>query len=62
MVVGEEDNHWGQRVTAFIILKSNAQIDDLKKIAKKSLSSIEYPKDWKVVDAIPISEMGKLKE
>ena len=62
MVVGEEDNHWGQRVTALIILKSNARLDDLKKIARRSLTSIEYPKDWKVVEAIPISEMGKLKE
>ena len=62
MVVGKEDNYWGQRVTAFITLKSNAKIDDLKKIARKTLTSIEYPKDWKVVDAIPISEMGKMKE
>lgn len=62
LVVGEKDNHWGERIIAFVTLKTNAKIDDLKKIARKSLTSIEYPKAWKVVNEIPISEMGKLKK
>ena len=61
-VIGLPDTEWGERVTAFIIPKPGAKIDEkaLKEFLKKHLSSFKVPKEFFVVDDLPRTPAGKI--
>jgi long-chain acyl-CoA synthetase len=61
-VIGVPDREWGERVTAFLILKPNATLapEDLKAYLKKQLAPYKIPKHFIAVNEFPRSPAGKI--
>jgi long-chain acyl-CoA synthetase len=61
-VVGLPDPEWGERVTAYLILKPGKVIDsnELKSFLKSHLSPYKVPKDYRTVRDFPKSSTGKI--
>ena len=61
-VIGLPDKEWGERVTAFIILRPGESFDKegLKAYLKSHLSSFKVPKEYLTVDDFPRSPAGKI--
>lgn len=60
LVYGEPDEKWGESVTA-LICPTSTNLEDLKRYTKSKIPDYMYPKVWKITDALPITEMGKIK-
>ena len=60
LVCGVEDKDWGQRIVAYLT-PTNIELKELKEFAQKRLESHSIPKDWKLVNQLPLTEMGKPK-
>jgi acyl-CoA synthetase (AMP-forming)/AMP-acid ligase II len=54
-VSGVPDEHWGEIVTAFVVLRpgASADLDDLRRHCEHRLSSYKHPRAMVVVDALP---------
>ena len=61
-VVGLPDKEFGERVTAFIVLQKEQQLDpiDLKAYLKTHLAGFKVPKKCIIVDELPKNPAGKL--
>jgi long-chain acyl-CoA synthetase len=61
-VVGLPDKTWGERVTAFIILRPGKTFDEsaLHAYLKERLSSFKVPKEYRLVKDFPRSPAGKI--
>src|SRR5690606_30498192 len=60
-VVGLKDERWGQRVTAFIKLKTDISKEELDAHCRRSdLPNFKRPRDYLFVRDIPKSPVGKL--
>ena len=65
-VLGAHDKEWGQKVTAFVSIKPNAQIDESALIAKvldhckSKMASYKKPKDVFVIKEFPLNSTGKI--
>jgi long-chain acyl-CoA synthetase len=61
-VVGLPDEEYGERVTAYIILREDRNVDpaQLKDYLKARLAGFKVPKEFIVVDDLPKSSTGKL--
>lgn len=60
-VVGLEDNHWGEIVSAMYVPKNDSvTISNLKARLKESLSGYKIPKQWLAVKSIPRNQQGKV--
>jgi len=61
-VVGRPDDRLGEEVVAFIALRSGqtATPEELTGFAKENLAATKYPRDIRVVDAIPLTSVGKV--
>ena len=61
-VIGLPDKEYGERVTAFIILKQGQHLDpgQLKSYLKTKLSPFKIPKEFIPVDDLPKSGAGKI--
>ena len=60
-VVGVQDDEWGQKLTAYIVHKSDPLENELfSRELKKSLSLYKIPKDYIRVSHIPRNELGKI--
>ena len=60
LVCGVEDQDWGQRIVVYLTPR-NIKLDELKEFAQERLESHSIPKDWKLVNQLPLTEMGKPK-
>jgi acyl-CoA synthetase (AMP-forming)/AMP-acid ligase II len=63
-VVGLPHNHWGEAVTAFIVKRPEAELDEaavLNKL-KASLAKYQIPKAVVFVDELPKTPFGKLSK
>jgi O-succinylbenzoic acid--CoA ligase len=60
LVYGEPDERWGESVTA-LICPTSTNLEDLKRYTKSKIPDYMYPKVWKIMDALPLTEMGKRK-
>ena len=58
VVYGVKDEEWGQRVVAYISPKT-IKIQKLKDFAKRKLANHSIPKEWHLVEKLPLSAMGK---
>ena len=58
LVMGIEDEQWGQRVTAYLS-PSSADLNRIKNLVRENVSGANYPKEWILTDELPLSEMGK---
>ena len=61
-VVGLPDKEFGERVTAFIVLQKEQQLDpkDLKAYLKTHLAGFKVPKEFIIVNELPKNPAGKL--
>ncbi len=61
-VVGRPDPRLGEEVVAFVSLAHGATVaaTDLVAFAKERLSANKYPREVHIVDAIPLTSVGKL--
>jgi long-chain acyl-CoA synthetase len=61
-VIGIPDEEWGERVTACIIPKSHAPLDEdeLKAYMRSHLSPFKVPKEFLALDDFPRSPAGKI--
>lgn len=63
-VVGVEDEDWGQRVAAVVVLSEAAKtegwkLEDMRKVMKGRVAAHKVPSVMKVVDVIERNQMGK---
>lgn len=63
-IVGIEDEKWGQKVAAVVLLKENKTmtLDQLKEWASDKMPKYTIPSVLKIVDAIPKNAMGKVNK
>jgi long-chain acyl-CoA synthetase len=61
-VVGTQDDRLGEEVVAFVSLVDGATVgpEELIAYAKANLAANKYPREVRVVDAIPLTSVGKL--
>jgi len=61
-VVGIEDEEWGQRIAAAVVLAPGAEVapDELRAFARAQLRGSRTPDVVTVVDALPYTDTGKL--
>jgi long-chain acyl-CoA synthetase len=61
-VVGKKDLKMGEEVVAFVQLRPGATLtsDDVVAYAKGRLSAAKYPRDVRIVDALPLTSVFKL--
>ena len=61
-VVGRPDERLGEEVVAFVSLTAPGAVtgDELVGFAKERLAANKYPRTVTVVDAIPLTSVGKL--
>jgi long-chain acyl-CoA synthetase len=61
-VVGKKDPKLGEEVVAFVQLRPGAALtaDDIVAYARERLSAAKYPRDVRIVDALPLTSVFKL--
>ena len=61
-VVGKPDPKMGEEVVAFVQLRPGAAlaVDDVIAYAREHLSAAKYPRDVRIVDALPLTSVFKL--
>ncbi len=61
-VVGAPDERWGEVVTAAVVLKPDAQLDEATLVAycKERLSGFKVPRKVEFRDQLPLSSFGKI--
>jgi long-chain acyl-CoA synthetase len=58
-VVGRPDPKVGEEVVAFVQLKADATPDELVAYAKEHLGAYKYPREVRLVDAVPLTSVMK---
>ena len=60
-VVGRPDPRYGEEVVAFVALRAGASAtpDELVAFGRDRLSATKYPREVRVVDAVPLTSVGK---
>jgi acyl-CoA synthetase (AMP-forming)/AMP-acid ligase II len=61
-VLGVDDEQYGQRLAAFVVLTPGAQVsvDDLKQHVRDNLANYKVPREIVVLDELPRSTTGKI--
>ena len=59
-VVGIDDEEWGQRPCAAVILSKGTPVDELDGWCRERLSAYKVPRHWRIVDMLPRTQTGKL--
>ncbi|MGY3572630.1 long-chain-fatty-acid--CoA ligase [Vibrio paucivorans] len=61
-VVGIPDEHYGEEIKAFVVLKPDAQIDSrqLQQWGQEQCAAHKYPRYVQVIDKLPMSATGKI--
>ncbi len=61
-VIGLPDAEYGERVTAFLVLKTGAELDQaaLKAFCRKRLAPFKVPKEFVALQSLPTSPAGKI--
>ncbi|HSO31905.1 MAG TPA: AMP-binding protein [Labilithrix sp.] len=61
-VVGVPDREWGERVRAFVVMKSGWEADEgaIKSFARERLAGPKVPRDFVFVDSLPRNPTGKV--
>ena len=59
-VVGRADEMHGEEVVAFVTLRRRASRDEVVAFGKERLGGYKYPREVHVVDALPLTPVGKV--
>lgn len=62
-VVGAADDRWGERVVAFVIPTPGSSVDAkaLEAHCRNLLSPFKVPREWRLIDELPITPSGKVQ-
>jgi fatty-acyl-CoA synthase len=60
--VGAPDDHWGERVVAFVVAEGEHPVDlgKLEGHCRKHLAGFKVPKEYRFADEVPRNPTGKL--
>ncbi|EGD57070.1 class I adenylate-forming enzyme family protein [Gordonia neofelifaecis] len=61
-VVGMPDEHWGEAVTAFVVVTGEASGEQIQSWARDRLPGFKAPKSGIVVDVLPKTATGKIQK
>ena len=61
LVVGEDDEEWGQRVVVYVVCKGNRDESKLSQSLRGRMTAFKIPKRFYFVDALPLDARGKFK-
>jgi fatty-acyl-CoA synthase len=59
-VVGAADPEFGERLRAFVVLRSEVDTDTLKQLVKTNLASYKVPREIVVMEELPRNATGKV--
>ena len=59
-VVGRADDDHGEEVVAFVTLRGEATAEELRAFGKERLGGYKYPREIHVLDALPLTPVGKV--
>jgi long-chain acyl-CoA synthetase len=61
-VVGRPDERLGEEIVAFVSLRPGTQATpaEITDFAREQLAAHKYPREVKIVDAVPLTSVGKL--
>jgi fatty-acyl-CoA synthase len=61
-VIGVDDEQFGQRLKAFVVLNEGADLapDDVKSYVKSNLARYKVPRDVEFLDSLPRNATGKI--
>ncbi|MGN7778672.1 acyl-CoA ligase FadD12 [Mycolicibacterium sp. 22603] len=59
-VLGVDDEQYGQRLSAFVVLQGPATVDALKAHVRDNLANYKVPRDITVLDELPRNSTGKI--
>ena len=59
-VVGQPDDTWGERVSAFVVLAEDVDLPQLEAHARQRLAGFKIPREWHVSEQLPRNAAGKL--
>ncbi|WP_083741078.1 acyl-CoA ligase FadD12 [Mycobacterium sp. MS1601] len=59
-VIGVDDESYGQRLVAFVVLSGEASTDELKQHVRDNLANYKVPREITVLDELPRNNTGKV--
>ena len=59
-VVGQPDEAWGERVSAYVVVGRPLEPSALEAHARTKLAGFKVPKEWSLVETLPRNAAGKL--
>jgi long-chain acyl-CoA synthetase len=61
-VIGVPDEHWGERLRAFVVPRPGMTLDpaDVDAFCRESLSGYKVPRELRLVEALPRNAAGKV--
>jgi fatty-acyl-CoA synthase len=61
-VIGVEDSEWGERLRAFVVLRSGVHVNagELKAFVRERLSGPKVPREWVFLEHLPSNPTGKV--
>ncbi|MGV9803536.1 acyl-CoA ligase FadD12 [Mycobacterium sp. NPDC003449] len=59
-VIGVDDEQFGQRLAAFVVVSGAATADDLKAYVRENLANYKVPREITVLDELPRNNTGKI--
>jgi acyl-CoA synthetase (AMP-forming)/AMP-acid ligase II len=59
-VIGVDDEQFGQRLAAFVVLRSPVTVDALKTHVRDNLANYKVPREITVLDELPRNSTGKI--
>ncbi|MCF6386631.1 acyl-CoA ligase FadD12 [Mycobacterium sp. MBM] len=59
-VIGVDDEQYGQRLVAFVVVEAPVSVDVLKQYVRDNLANYKVPRDIVVLDELPRNSTGKI--
>ncbi|MGU3654834.1 acyl-CoA ligase FadD12 [Mycolicibacterium sp. A43C] len=59
-VLGVDDEQFGQRLSAFVVLQGTVTVDALKAHVRENLANYKVPRDITILDELPRNSTGKI--
>ena len=61
-VVGTPSPEWGEAVTAYLVVRQELPLDELRHFLKDELAPYKHPRILHIVDRLPRNALGKIQK